>query len=164
MVFLCKKLNIRVSFAEVPLKSGATTYRVGRIVIRLQKRTLYPRGCRLPHEWLHEIAHLVFLPPWEPTPDDASEMVAMFAWEKAVSQDLYRRGLVWGELFKENRKRFLSHMRKVCRSAGLLKKNGRPKYRQPNWTSVAPLWKDIDQLASKWNLTHPLGKKLDVHD
>ena len=69
---------------------------VGEHAIRVSPPTLFWGYYPYHHPkalYLHEVAHLYVRPPWELTPEHSMEMVAMFAWELAVSKNLVERGL-----------------------------------------------------------------------
>lgn len=120
-------------------------------------------------EWLHEVAHLVCCPPWEDGPNDAHEFGGIFAWERAVGREFYRRGIWeegdwvnllhgqntyvatrptrnggeewcdWGAVRLGHQNRCLSYMYKTLRLANLLNKANRPTFAQPVWSADVEL-------------------------
>lgn len=137
---------------------------VGEHAIRVSPPTLFWGYYPYHHPkalYLHEVAHLYVRPPWELTPEHSMEMVAMFAWELAVSKNLVERGLweprdlkesvsfhefwatgilsgpvnlQWLNLESRDQKLLLRYMQKTCRLANLLHEDGSPTYATPTWT------------------------------
>lgn len=119
-------------------------------------------------EWLHEVAHLVCCPPWEDGPNGSNEFGGIFAWERAVGREFYRRGVWaeddwqqlllvqnsygatcpkklfcdWGGISLGHQRLCLSYMYKTLRLANLLDKNSRPTFAQPVWS---------DEVRGRWN-------------
>jgi len=127
-------------------------------------------------EWLHEVAHLVVLPPWEPKgPNSSDEMAGIFTWENQVAHELYRRkvwspedfevfrsiqasfgatnnGHNWVDTTPSSQKLYLAYTRKTLRMAGLLDARNRPTFQAPRWT---------DEVKARWALYNDIliGKR-----
>lgn len=119
-------------------------------------------------EWLHEVAHLACDPPWENGPRGCNEFGGIFAWERAVGKEFYRKGIwskddwtkllhgqdlyatscptqgseewsEWGAIRLGHQNRCLSYMYKTLRLANLLNKDNRPTFAQPVWNADVEL-------------------------
>lgn len=122
-------------------------------------------------DWLHEVAHLVVVPPWESGgPDTSNEMSAIFTWERAVALELRRQkiwnqkdlagframqntyvatnqGQHWYEILPTRRAQYLKFTRKTLRGCGLLGAQDRPTFQKPIWTDdVQARWYQYEDL------------------
>lgn len=92
--FLASKLGIEVRlFSDLqrsewsnPCFSQGPTYHA----VDWKRKILWLEPGNQHDEWLHEVAHLACSPPWENGPKGSLEFSGIFAWERAVAEELTR--------------------------------------------------------------------------
>ncbi len=172
LALLSEKYNFTVrlhDYAALEHEKDCTPAPVATHAISWRKRILWLSEGDDHFEWLHEVAHLVCNPPWEDGPSGAHEFGGIFAWERAVGREFYRKGIWskddwvkllhgqnlyattrlnadgrvnwcdWEGVRPGHQNRCLSYMYKTLRLANLLNKDNRPTFAQPVWNADVEL-------------------------
>jgi hypothetical protein len=99
LAFLSEKYDFTVrpyDFDAVKKVKDSTPAPSAAHAISWRKRILWLSGGDAHFEWLHEVAHLVCCPPWEDDPNNSNEFGGIFAWERAVGREFYRKN-IWSK-------------------------------------------------------------------